>query len=378
MPADLAEHELDEIYSFAVQLGKDAGKMLLDAAMLRCQGGEQKEAAHVEKMNAVDLVTQTDEDVEAFVKNSITKRFPSHKFIGEETYSKGSSKDYLVDEEPTWIVDPLDGTVNYIHLFPMFCVSIAFVHKHLPTIGVIYAPFLNQLFTACRGRGAWLNESQQLPLIRNPIAPMPAQSPSGCVFSCEWGKDRRDRPEGNMHRKVESFVNMAAEVGGREGKGGAGFSLLLACTSATPAQLRADWGSLTTGENARKEEEEEENAVAEHDLLTTPHQRSATLDLAYTAMGSFDIWWEGGCWEWDVAAGICILQEAGGLVTTANPPKDPATAPIEDVRLGSRLYLAIRPAGPSETGESGRQGQERTVREVWRRVRHLDYTRPGA
>jgi myo-inositol-1(or 4)-monophosphatase len=89
------------------------------------------------------------------------------------------------------------------------------------------------------------------------------------------------------------------------------------------------------------------------------HGHSATLDLAYTAMGAFDIWWEGGCWEWyvphsrlptlltprcdrDVAAGICILQEAGGLVTTANPPPDPATASIEDVRLGSRLYLAIR------------------------------------
>lgn len=98
-----------------------------------------------------------------------------------------------------------------------------------------------------------------------------------------------------------------------------------------------------------------------------------------------------------MAAGIAILLEAGGLVTTANPPENPNTAPIEDFRLGSRLYLAIRyasnsqvplvtiltrsvlirPAGPSET-ESGRESQERTVREVWRRVRHLDYSRPGA
>lgn len=60
-------------------------------------------------------------------------------------------------------------------------------------------------------------------------------------------------------------------------------------------------------------------------------------------MGAFDIWWEGGCWEWDVAAGIALLQEADGLVTTANPPSDPVTAEIiTDVRLGSRLYLAIR------------------------------------
>jgi myo-inositol-1(or 4)-monophosphatase len=154
-----------------------------------------------------------------------------------------------------------------------------------------------------------------------------------------------------MHRKIESFVNMASELGGRQGRGG------------------MVHGVRSLG--------------------------SATLDLAYVAMGAFDIWWEGGCWEWDVAAGIAILQEAGGLVTTANPPEDWAKAEIEEVRLGSRLYLAIRyvachehdcskhansdcrPAGPSPT-ETGRQSQERTVREVWRRVRNLDYPRPGS
>lgn len=255
------------------------------------------------------------------------------RFIGEEAYSKGASRDYLIDDSPTWCVDPLDGTVNYIHLFPMFCVSIGFILDGKATIGVINAPFLNQLFSACRGRGAWLNETEQLPLARNPIQPMPANAPSGCIFSCEWGKDRRDRPDSNLYRKVESFINMAAELGGRGGKGG------------------MVHGVRSLG--------------------------SATLDLAYTAMGAFDIWWEGGCWEWDVAAGICILQEAGGLITTANPPEDPSTAPIEDVRLGSRLYLAVRPAGPSDA-ESARDGQQRTIRQVWTRVRHLDYTRPGA
>lgn len=138
----------------------------------------------------------------------------------------------------------------------MFCVSIGFIVQHRPVIGVIYAPFQNQLFSACSGRGAWLNEKRQLPLIRNPIPPMPANAPSQCIFSCEWGKDRRDIPDGNMHRKIESFVNMAAEIGGRDGKGG------------------MVHGMRSLG--------------------------SATLDLAYTAMGSFDIWWEGGCWEWYV------------------------------------------------------------------------------
>jgi hypothetical protein len=83
------------------------------------------------------------------------------------------------------------------------------------------------------------------------------------------------------------------------------------------------------------------------------------------------------CFLRDVAAGICILREAGGLITTANPPPNPETDPIEEVRLGSRLYLAIRPAGDSEN-ETGRQAQERVVRETWKRVNSLDYSRPGA
>ena len=56
--------------------------------------------------------------------------------------------------------------------------------------------------------------------MRNPVPPLPPDAPSRCLFSCEWGKDRKDRPDGNMHRKVNSFINMAAEIGGREGKGG--------------------------------------------------------------------------------------------------------------------------------------------------------------
>lgn len=136
----------------------------------------------------------------------------------------------------------------------MFCVSIAFLHKHKPLVGVIYAPFINQFFSSCAGRGAYLNETQRLPLVRTPLPPMPKNAPSGCIFSFEWGKDRRDSPDGNLARKIESAVNMATEIGGRGGKGG------------------MVHGMRSLG--------------------------SATLDLAYVAMGSLDIWWEAGCWEW--------------------------------------------------------------------------------
>ncbi|TKW56672.1 Protein qutG [Colletotrichum tanaceti] len=214
--ADISDAELRDIYDFAVQVGKEAGDLLMTAAKSRwATGGHQQ--AFTEKDNSVDLVTKTDTEVEAFIRTSVANKYPSHNFLGEETYSAGASRDYLVDDRPTWIVDPLDGTVNFTHLFPMFCVSIGFAVKGKPVIGVINAPFLNQTFSSCKGHGAWMNETQRLPLV---LSPLPANAPSGCVFSCEWGKDRRDTPDGNMHRKVESFMNMAAERGGRGGKGG--------------------------------------------------------------------------------------------------------------------------------------------------------------
>lgn len=222
----ITEAELDEIYAFAVQLGKDAGHLLMEAARSQFSSTNaiNEETSTIqeftEKDSAVDIVTQADEDLEAFIKTAINTRYPCHQFIGEETYAKSSqpTRPYLVNPAtPTWVVDPLDGTVNYTHLFPMFCVSIAFLIDGKPIIGVICAPMLGQLFTSCKGRGAWLNETQRLPLVRQLL---PRNAPAGCVFSCEWGKDRKDRPDGNLHRKVDSFVNMAAEVGGRDGKGG--------------------------------------------------------------------------------------------------------------------------------------------------------------
>lgn len=79
---------------------------------------------------------------------------------------------------------------------------------------------LNQVVSAYRGGGAWLNDTQPLPLAHDPIPPLPPNAPGGCILSCEWGKDRRDRPESNLYNKAETFLNMTAEPGGRNGKGG--------------------------------------------------------------------------------------------------------------------------------------------------------------
>lgn len=102
----------------------------------------------------------------------------------------------------------------------MFCLIVALVHQGKSIVGVIFAPLLNQLFSPARGMGAWLNETTSLPLLGKAIPPMPLDAPKKCIFSCESGKDRRDLPERNLYWKFDSFLNMAAEISGREGKGG--------------------------------------------------------------------------------------------------------------------------------------------------------------
>lgn len=311
--------DLKEIHDFAVEVAKKAGVILIEASKTRSTNIRLKK-------NTVDIVTETDEKLEEFIRSKILSRYPHHKFVGEESYSAGQTKKYLVDDDPTWVIDPLDGTVNYVHLFPMICVSIGFTLNGKPVVGAVNAPLLNQTYSAYQGGGSWLNGDIRLPLQNTPI---PENAPRGCLFLCEWGKDRRDIPGLNLHKKVESFVNMASEESGRNGLGG------------------MVHGMRSLG--------------------------SATMDMCFVATGAFDMFWEGGCWEWDVCAGIIIVEEAGGKVTTANPPESTTTIP--PVELGSRLYLAVRACEPTEKETSSEQ-QDRLIREVWKRVSTVSYPRP--
>lgn len=313
--------DLKEIEAFAVEVAEKAGQILIDASRNRQTRTDNDDVRL--KMNTVDIVTETDERVEQFIRKQIMEKYPDHNFVGEESYSAGQTKQYLVTDAPTWVVDPLDGTVNYVHLFPMICVSIGFCIGGKPVVGAIHAPFLFQTYSARQGGGAWFNKTTPLPLQNLPLQP---EAPKGCIFSCEWGKDRRNVPDLNLTRKITSFVNMAAQMG-----------------ESLPGMCH---GVRSLG--------------------------SASLDLCFVATGAFDIWWEGGCWEWDVCAGIIIVQEAGGLVTTANPPTD---GTVPEVSMGSRLYLAIRGAQGTEN-ETAREAQERVARAVWDRVHRLDYERP--
>ena len=109
---------------------------------------------HVDYKNVIDLVTEVDRKSEAYLLTEIQRHFPGHQIISEEI---GLVPGRLADQ---WYVDPLDGTVNYAHGLPIFCVSIAYAREGVVTLGVIYDPMMDELFAAERGQGAWCNGSR--------------------------------------------------------------------------------------------------------------------------------------------------------------------------------------------------------------------------
>jgi myo-inositol-1(or 4)-monophosphatase len=101
-----------------------------------------------------DYVSEVDRAAEAAIVETLLGAYPDHAILAEEGTAKGANP----DAENVWIIDPLDGTTNFLHGFPQYCVSIALAHRGQVTQGVIYDPVRNDLFTATRGRGAYLND----------------------------------------------------------------------------------------------------------------------------------------------------------------------------------------------------------------------------
>lgn len=231
--------------------------------------------------------------MELLIASSLRNEYPTFDFIGEETYTPGTS----ITNSPTFIVDPIDGTSNFVHGFPAVCVSIGLVVDKQPVIGVVYNPFLDELYTAVKGSGAFVHRgasSEQLPLRNSPLRGLgPA-----CI-GIEWGSDR----EGvNFDLNLRVFTTLARTkaTGGR-------FVNSLRCTG------------------------------------------SAAMTICRIAAGQQDLFWECGCWAWDVAASWCILTEAGGMMVDGHPGN--WYPPIDN-----RRYLAVRPAY---------SGQKEIVEEFW-------------
>jgi len=109
---------------------------------------------HISLKVDAGLVSEADRDSEAYIIKTVRKTFPQHRFLGEEG---GFARGRRGGSEPLWVVDPLDGTTNYIHGFPFFCVSIGVEVNSVVEVAVVYAPLLKYTFTAIKGRGAFFN-----------------------------------------------------------------------------------------------------------------------------------------------------------------------------------------------------------------------------
>ena len=131
--------------NIAVRAARKAGSIINRAAL----GGG---ALNVRSKRANDFVTQVDGAAEEAVMEIVRKSYPDHGFIAEESGETTPDAEYL------WIIDPLDGTTNFIHGFPQYAVSIAVQHRGALTHAVVYDPTKNELFTASKGRGAFLND----------------------------------------------------------------------------------------------------------------------------------------------------------------------------------------------------------------------------
>jgi myo-inositol-1(or 4)-monophosphatase len=192
---------------------------------------------------SIDIVTDADRASEASIMEAIGREFPDHDILTEETPTSLSGSPWL------WIVDPLDGTVNFAHGFPVFCISIALMEHGRLLAGMVYDPLRKDSFSAARGSGAFLN-GESIHVSR-------ANRMDRSLLATGFPYDQAISPENNL-----------AEF----------------CAVAPRAQ-----GMRRAG--------------------------SAAMDLAYVAAGRLDGFWELKLKPWDMAAGMLLVQEAGGRVS---------------------------------------------------------------
>jgi myo-inositol-1(or 4)-monophosphatase len=221
---------LDFVQSIAAQ----AGEILLNFAV---------DDLNIELKSRRDLVTQADHASEQFLINTIRKDFPDHTIIAEESGSWAGAQDHQ------WYIDPLDGTLNYAHGVPIYCVSIGYACQGRMELGVVYDPTRGEFFCAERGQGATLNGK--------PIHVSNYTDLVDCMLVTGFPNEIEDPPDDN----TTNFFRF--------------------------------------------------NQLAQ----TVRRLGSAALDVVYVAAGRLDGFWEVSIFQWDIAAGGLIVEEAGGVVT---------------------------------------------------------------
>jgi myo-inositol-1(or 4)-monophosphatase len=162
---------------------------------------------HVELKGEIDLVTEIDRQSESFLLGAIGDKFPTHRVISEETGGREGS------DEHVWYIDPLDGTTNFAHGLPIFSVSIAYGETGAPTLGVVYNPISDEMFSGEKGEGAWLNGS--------PIKASSTAKLSHSLLVTGFPYDRFENPDNNLSH----FNNFALQVQGIRRLGSAALDL---------------------------------------------------------------------------------------------------------------------------------------------------------
>jgi len=136
---------LNEVYQFITSLVHKCGVIITEAYF--------KEKTFEEKENFADFVTETDKLVERTLIESIRQKYPDHNFIGEES----TSEKLNFSNDPVWIIDPIDGTTNFVHRYPYCAISIALAINKEPQLAIVYNPIAHELYSAIKGQGAYLN-----------------------------------------------------------------------------------------------------------------------------------------------------------------------------------------------------------------------------
>jgi myo-inositol-1(or 4)-monophosphatase len=235
----------NQVLIHAIRAARLGRKVLLD------HFGKLK---HIEKKFQAGLVSEADREAEEVIKNYLADQFPQDEFLGEESFQESQLSE---TSRNRWIVDPLDGTTNYIHGFPVFCVSIGYQFENELQVAVIDMPLLQETYTSIKGLGAYVNGEK-------------------------------------MH------VSSAPSV--RDSLLATGFF----------------------GEN--EEQLQEQMRIFPHVVQASRGVRragAAAYDLAQVARGVFDAFWEKGLKPWDAAAGILLVQEAGGVNLTYRGKTNP-------------------------------------------------------
>ena len=170
----------------AREIAEEAGQTLLESF-------GRLTAHEIHRYGARDVVTSADKGAEALIQRRLRAAFPDHGILGEEG-GRGRSAREVAAKGPVWIVDPLDGTVNFVQGIPMFCVSIGYVEDGVPLLGVVHAPALGQTFWGAPGSGAFEND--------RPIAVSVTPVLEGAILATGFAYDRNRLQDTNFDNLV--------------------------------------------------------------------------------------------------------------------------------------------------------------------------------